>query len=362
VEVAGCRFIENESDLGGAVFASGAALTVRNCEFVRNKAINSGDFGEGGAIELRQSQATVERSKFLGNVADDDIGTNGFGGAIDVFESLAGITNCVFAGNTAFRGSAVVTWGFDNDSYALVTFGTLSDNPSGHGALYGIDAVGGFMDSFNSIFVSSYPNVPGVPPSYSDWLGSGGYPAFGIIDADPQFVSNPSPGADGIWGTGDDYYGDLHLKRTSPCIDAGSANGLDANGDPLPAAPATDLDGNLRIVGAAPDMGAYEWAPVQLGFEALTRRPGEIGLTVNIKNTGGVFLREVLVTQATLGGVQTVKPLPIVIRGGIAAAATAKARIVFPESVGPPGAIRTLHVTVTWKTGSYSLDTQIVLP
>src|SRR6185295_16910933 len=96
-------------------------------------------------------------------------------------------------------------------------------------------------------------------------------------------------------------------------------------GNPLPAPPATDLDGNPRIVGAAPDMGAYEWAPVQLGFENLTRRPGELGLTVTIRNAGGQQLREVMVTQATLGGMQNVKPLPIVIRGGIAAGAIAKA-------------------------------------
>src|SRR5690606_9587759 len=45
----------------------------------------------------------------------------------------------------------------------------------------------------------------------------------GNIDADPLFVRDPSPGADGVWGTVDDDYGDLRLRPGSPCIDAGDS-------------------------------------------------------------------------------------------------------------------------------------------
>jgi len=42
----------------------------------------------------------------------------------------------------------------------------------------------------------------------------------GNISAEPFFIRNASPGADGTWGTMDDDYGDLRLRPTSPCIDA----------------------------------------------------------------------------------------------------------------------------------------------
>jgi hypothetical protein len=48
---------------------------------------------------------------------------------------------------------------------------------------------------------------------------------------------------------------DYHLRRTSPCIDAGT------NQTYVLMAGATDLDGNARIVGGRVDMGAYELPP-----------------------------------------------------------------------------------------------------
>ena len=47
--------------------------------------------------------------------------------------------------------------------------------------------------------------------------------------------------------------GDYHLKPNSLCVDAGTAG--------APALPATDIDGEDRIKGRAPDMGAYEMEP-----------------------------------------------------------------------------------------------------
>ncbi len=50
---------------------------------------------------------------------------------------------------------------------------------------------------------------------------------------------------------------DYRLQPTSPMIDAGTA----AVPDP-PGLPVTDMDGNPRIIGPAPDIGAYEFSPV----------------------------------------------------------------------------------------------------
>ena len=51
-------------------------------------------------------------------------------------------------------------------------------------------------------------------------------------------------GADTLWGSADDDYGDLHLKATSPAIDAGNNAGVTA-GTTL------DLDGHRRFVDVA---------------------------------------------------------------------------------------------------------------
>jgi hypothetical protein len=83
--------------------------------------------------------------------------------------------------------------------------------------------------------------VSTVAVTHSDVAG--GWSGEGNLDADPSF-----------WAAGD-----YHLNGDSPAIDAGRKTGI-----------ATDLDSLFRYVGAAPDMGAYEWPPLRL-----TGRPGD---------------------------------------------------------------------------------------
>jgi len=80
------------------------------------------------------------------------------------------------------------------------------------------------------------PDLDGGTATYSD-IGTGETAGEGNISVDPMFV--------GVGG------GDFHLLSGSPCIDAGS--------NAAPELPDSDLDGNPRIVGAAVDMGAYEY-------------------------------------------------------------------------------------------------------
>ena len=86
-----------------------------------------------------------------------------------------------------------------------------------------------------------------------------------LVGVDPGFVRNPSPGADGVWGTADDDYGDMRLRPLSPAIDAGFGD----QGAPDPLVPPTDKDDNPRYddlavgnVGVGTpnyvDIGAYE--------------------------------------------------------------------------------------------------------
>jgi hypothetical protein len=119
--------------------------------------------------------------------------------------------------------------------------------------------------------------------SYSDIQASGGSGAWDSnlgtddgnnIDADPLFRH------DGL--------GNLWLAASSPAIDAG-------NGAAVPPGVTTDLDGNPRIVGAAVDMGAYEYSaslvavdhdpthdiPVTVALRSVYPNPSNQGVHVN---------------------------------------------------------------------------------
>ncbi len=66
----------------------------------------------------------------------------------------------------------------------------------------------------------------------------GGWSGAGNFVAPPDFAADA----------------DFRLSETSPCRDAGTLTG----------APRDDLDGFPRPIGAAPDVGAYEWPPLRL--------------------------------------------------------------------------------------------------
>ncbi|MGW8181479.1 MAG: choice-of-anchor Q domain-containing protein, partial [bacterium] len=90
--------------------------------------------------------------------------------------------------------------------------------------------------------------------SYSNIDQDGFAGTNGNIRQDPLLVNpgywddngTPSDEEDDFWVDGDDY----HLQATSPCIDAGTDTAL--------ALPLTDFEGDNRIIGSAPDMGADE--------------------------------------------------------------------------------------------------------
>ncbi len=221
-----CAFRGNSSrSFGGAIYnyiSSSPSLT--NCTFSNNSAASFG----GGIYNYSRSSPTAANCRFSGNSA-----TEGAGMYNDYYCSPA-LTNCTFSGNSA--GS------FGGAIYSRATSSPTLTNCIIRG--------GNSSPIYNS---SSTPVI-----SYSDI--EGGYTGTGNIDADPLFVRNPSPGADTVWGTADDDYGDLRLRSGSPCIDAGSNAAV-------PAGITTDLASNPRFIdvpgvrdpGAIVDMGAYEY-------------------------------------------------------------------------------------------------------
>ena len=229
--VTNCTFISNETaDEGGAMFNAGGSPTVTSCVFTGNSA---GDDG-GGMYNDWESSPKVTGCIFSGNEA-----TNCGGGMYNCYSADDSIlTNCTFSGNTAGEAGGGM---YNRNSSPTVTNCTFTGN---NAATYG-----GGIFNYNSeptlkqcilwaniarIGTQIHNDGTSVATvSYSDvqngWLG------IGNIDIDPNLTPNP------------------HLRRGSPCIDAG---------DPAfvvdPCAP-YDIDGENRIINGRVDIGADEF-------------------------------------------------------------------------------------------------------
>jgi len=151
-----------------------------------------------------------------GNSADKE------GGGIHDYRGKSTLTNSTVSGNSARSGGGVYCRSYSRTwSNSIVALNDASNDA---------DAYGTYVNN-NS-----------------------------LIGVGPTFVRNPSPGADGVGGTGDDDYGDLRLRAGSPAIDGGDDGlAVDADGESL----VTDLDGNPRIVGQRVDIGAYEFQKIR---------------------------------------------------------------------------------------------------
>jgi hypothetical protein len=294
-----CALLNNSANLGGGVYADsdswvsltdctiqgnsaavGAGLYIRasthtkltRCSVVANTASSSG----GGLYCLSGSSPLVTNCLFGGNKA------TGSGGAVVCSGGCSPIiANCAMVGNVVGGDGAGIQC--RSGSNPLIVNCTITENSA--------DLAGGIScGNYSSPTITNcilYSNAAiglnvgsGSNPlvTYCDIFG--GFGGDGNIDADPLFARTPSPGEDGLWGTADDDYGDLHLTAGSMCIDAGDnvnpprdVLDVDADGcdtEPLPI----DLDGYTRYVddpdtadtgrGVAPiiDIGAYEYGAV----------------------------------------------------------------------------------------------------
>ena len=191
-----CDFIENSATAsGGAIYlVNGCDPTVNGCRFLGNSALAPRS-GEGGAIHCRSSASIrIANSVFVGNHAMH------YGGAIATTSLLIAISNCTIIQNTAESGGGI--W----NSYShrcVLTNSIMRDNFPND-----LDYNSGYQPNI------SYSNVS------NKWTGGGN------IDINPLFVRYPNPGPDGLWDGVDDDYGDLRLRRGSPCIDAGDNSSL----------------------------------------------------------------------------------------------------------------------------------------
>ena len=243
VEVNGAATVENctirsnlATDFGGGVlFYNGTTGVVRNCTISDNVASNS-----GGGVYV-QNGGMVSNCWISGNRTVDAAG-NGGGVFVTATAGNTGgtLVNSVICNNSTPQDGGGIYCSQGATVLAPIVNCTVVSNAAGR---YG----GGIrQNSARMINNIIYFNVAPTDSNLYQDAGSGWVtnccviplPAFNgtaCFTNAPAFVNRSSL--------------DFHLVAGSACIDAGAVNN----------APGNDYDGNLRPVGAAYDVGAFEY-------------------------------------------------------------------------------------------------------
>ncbi|MBI4717070.1 MAG: hypothetical protein HY763_04640 [Planctomycetes bacterium] len=233
---------------GGGIELSGGDLTLRNCTFERNAALDRGGavYNDAEALAFEGCMISNNAAKFGGGIYDDQFGTltmtncvvvgntvtNRGGGLYSPDSNVTSLTNCTFAYNTAgLEGGGI---------RHIAAFGpglTMTNC-----IVWGNQDPQGTVESSQLALVVVYPYNPVINNScVQGWTGTlGGVGNFGN---DPLFVAAPD---------------NLRLLSASPAIDVGdnaaiAATGLGADVDGQPRVVDGDRDGTATV-----DLGAYE--------------------------------------------------------------------------------------------------------
>jgi len=227
----GCTITNNQAYMGGGVYLdTDARPAFVSCLIADNSATQA-----GGAFYMTNScSAHLTYCTVSGNTVSES-GPYGGAGIFSYYECSTSITNSILWGNEATHGPEIYLY-----------YSSIAINHS--------DVSRGEKDS--NIYIDPTEDPTAAPPSEVKW-------GEGNIDQDPLFVAE----------------GDYHLSQDSPCIDAGV---------PLDDTAEFDIDGDPRVVGNAPDMGADEFVPeeeevIQVEIDI---KPGCHHKKINLKSWG----------------------------------------------------------------------------
>ncbi|MBO9664195.1 right-handed parallel beta-helix repeat-containing protein [Dokdonella sp.] len=225
---------------GGAIYFSGASLTIDGVDFSGNVSGGGGSSGDGGAI-FASARVTIENSLFAANRAS-------VGGAFEIWDGPLLVRNTTVT-RTEGNNTVIVFGGAAGAQARLVNATVVGNEARGirlrmnaslsitNSLVVGNGANDiGTTDSATVDLATSFNNVIGVQSGTGFADGSNGN-RVGVTDARV--------------GPLGDYGGatrTVALLPGSPALNAGTANGSDV--------PAVDQRGRARV--GTPDVGAFE--------------------------------------------------------------------------------------------------------
>jgi len=215
---------------------------------------------------------------FTNNIVNANIAAD-FGGGVllNTTDGRLDVINNTITGN-ASNGASPNSGGFESglgsDAAVLNLFNNIifpNSNPNGPALDIFVDLTAGpnaQVMLFNNDFAEAcFDNGGGPNCDFAAFLGAN--QDFNLIAVDPLFI--------------DPAAGNFQLGAGSPVIDQGDVN--------APSLPATDHDGNSRVVGSSVDMGALEAQP-DIGVNPTALNFGTVGinqsnsLIITISNDG----------------------------------------------------------------------------
>ncbi len=277
VSVSNCIFAGNLSDSTGGlrIRAEGGSATVTNNLFTGNKSLDILGIGGGMRMDIRDGETLVQGNRFDRN---ESVGN---GGGLSILQNGAGettVVNNVFfdnlsgasgdpggGGGLAFVTNGSGTFFLVNNTIFANRTQDSGNGPGGGGGVY--------LQIRNDVEAQLYNNIV-----FGNEADGDGDDIFANDDADEDdngapltLVSNDFsdfatfcqsaggcitditqsanlPGMNPLFLNSSQ--GDLRISELSPCID---------EGDPAaPGLPAIDFEGDPRVNGSAPDIGADE--------------------------------------------------------------------------------------------------------
>ena len=200
-DLSSCTFYDNSANDGGGLYNSnGSSPTLTGCTFSSNQATGSG----GGMYNIDSSNTDSYNCTFYDTSAL-------YGGGVCNNDSTPTLLNCTLYGNTAtWEGGGIANYSADPTvTNCIISGNTANDG----GGIYANDSSSPVID-YNDVLSNTGGNYYGCSAGAHD------------IATDPLFVN---AGA-----------GNFHLTAGSPCIDVGDNS--------APSLPATDFEGDTRIL------------------------------------------------------------------------------------------------------------------
>jgi hypothetical protein len=249
ITIRNCRVMNNAGERnGGGLYIGNQNPPPRTLVFennvIQNNTVSEDKMGvaQGGGVFLfsHRGNYIVRNNIVTGNTVQGTTDPRGGGICLGVHadDKIYLIGNTVYGNEASRTGGGILVYSGSVDMYNNIVYGNT--------APVGADIVLANPGSKNG-FNNNYSKLEGV------WTTSGNN-----LNVDPLFVAAA--------------HNDFHVQSFSPMRDAGTSEVPSP-----PGLPETDFEGNPRVVGLSPDIGAYE-------FVGLYIIPGEgtIGTILDI--------------------------------------------------------------------------------